>query len=187
MKVLMLDIEVAPNLATVWGIYKQNIAINQLLETSRVLCYAAKWQGDKQLLFESEHSAKPKTAHEDMIWYLWELLNEADVVCHYNGDNFDIPLINREFLKYGYPPPSRYKSIDLLKTVRKNFRFTSNKLDHVCDELGLGRKAQHEGHELWLKCMDGDDRAWKTMEKYNKQDVVLLEKLYDKVLPWVKL
>ena len=31
MKILMIDIEVSPNTAHVWGIYDQNISINQLL------------------------------------------------------------------------------------------------------------------------------------------------------------
>ena len=36
------------------------------------------------------------------------------------------------------------------------------------------------------KCMNKDKEAWKTMEKYNVQDVILLEKVYDKFLPWIK-
>ena len=45
---------------------------------------------------------------------------------------------------------------------------------------------EHEGHELWVKCMNGDKDAWKRMEDYNIQDVVLLEQLYNKLLPWIK-
>lgn len=181
MKLLLLDTEVAPNIATVWGIYNINVAINQLLETSRLMCYAAKWYGKKEILFSSEHFMK----HEDMIKELHALLSEADAVIHYNGNKFDIPIINREFLKYGMSPPDPYKSIDLLKVMRKKFRFVSNKLDHVCQELNIGKKAEHEGHELWLKCMDNNDDAWKRMEEYNKQDIVLLEGLYKKILPWI--
>jgi predicted RNA-binding Zn-ribbon protein involved in translation (DUF1610 family) len=33
--------------------------------------------------------------------------------------------------------------------------------------------------------MAGDERAWRLMEKYNKQDVVLTEKLYDALRPWI--
>lgn len=181
MKRLMIDVEVAPNLATLWGIYNQNVGINQLLETSRVMCFTAQWYGDKHAYFGSEYDM----GHEEMIVSLHELLDEADAVIHYNGKKFDIPVINREFLKYGMHPPSPYKQIDLMLTVKKNFRFVSNKLDHVCDELGIGRKASTGGHELWLKCMDGDPKAWKTMEKYNIQDVLLLEELYERLLPWI--
>jgi DNA-directed RNA polymerase subunit RPC12/RpoP len=34
--------------------------------------------------------------------------------------------------------------------------------------------------------MDKDSAAWSRMEKYNIQDVILLEKLYYKLLPWIK-
>ena len=34
--------------------------------------------------------------------------------------------------------------------------------------------------------MNGDKDAWKRMEKYNIQDVVLLENLYGHLLPWIK-
>jgi predicted SprT family Zn-dependent metalloprotease len=33
--------------------------------------------------------------------------------------------------------------------------------------------------------MNGDDAAWRLMERYNKQDVVLLEKLYYRMMPWI--
>lgn len=181
MKRLLIDVEVAPNLATIWGIFNQNIGINQLLETSRVLCYTAQWYGEKQAYFGSEYDM----GHEDMINSLHELLDEADAVIHYNGKRYDVPVINREFLKYGLIPPSPYKQIDLMQVVKKNFRFVSNKLDHVCDELGIGRKSSTGGHELWLKCMDGDPKAWKIMEEYNIQDVALLGALYEKLVPWI--
>lgn len=181
MKLAFIDVEVAPNIATIWGIWNQNIGINQLQETSRILCYTAKWYGDRHSWFGSEYDM----GHKGMIQSLWQILDEADVVCHYNGKRFDIPVINREFLKYGLTPPSPYKQIDLLMTVKKQFRFVSNKLDHVCDELGIGKKLAHAGHELWLQCMAGDAKAWKTMEKYNIQDVELIVELYEKLRPWI--
>ena len=33
--------------------------------------------------------------------------------------------------------------------------------------------------------MAGKEKAWNLMRKYNKQDVVITEKLYDKLLPWI--
>ena len=181
MKLLFLDVELAPNLATVWGIWNQNIGINQLLETSRILCFSAKWYQDNKIIFFGEY----EHTQEEMLEKLYTLMNEAEVICHYNGDKFDIPVINRELFLLNIKPPTSYKSLDLLRTVRKRFRFVSNKLDHITRELGLGQKVKHEGHELWLKCMDKDPKAWAKMEKYNKQDIILLERLYKRVLPWI--
>lgn len=182
MKILLLDIESSPNTAHVWGLWQQNVSINQLMESSYVLCYAAKWLGEKEVKFDSVHQSRPKT----MLKGIHGLLNDADAVVHYNGTKFDIPTLNKEFLLHNFNPPSPYKQIDLLRVVRSNFRFPSNKLDYVAQRLNLGKKHEHEGHELWVKCMNGDKDAWKRMEKYNIQDVVLLESLYGTLLPWIK-
>lgn len=182
MKILLLDIESSPNTAHVWGLWQQNVSINQLMESSYVLCYAAKWLGEDDIHFDSVHQSKPKA----MLKGIHVLLDEADAVVHYNGTKFDIPTLNKEFLLHGFNPPAPYKQIDLLRVVRSNFRFPSNKLDYVAQRLGLGKKHEHEGHDLWVKCMNGDKDAWKRMESYNIQDVVLLESLYSSLLPWIK-
>ena len=117
---------------------------------------------------------------------MWKLLEEADAVVHYNGEKFDMPILNREFILNDIPPPSPYHHIDLLKVVRRRFRFTSNKLDYVAQQLDLGAKIQHSGMELWKGCMDMEDKSWKIMERYNKQDVRLLPKLYKLLLPWIQ-
>jgi DNA polymerase elongation subunit (family B) len=182
MKILHLDIESSPNTAHVWGLWQQNVSINQLMESSYVLCYAAKWQDEEDIYFDSVHQSKPKA----MLKGIHGLLDSADAVVHYNGTKFDIPTLNKEFILHGFNPPSPYKQIDLLRVVRSNFRFPSNKLDYVAQRLNLGKKHEHEGHELWVKCMNGDKDAWKRMEDYNIQDVVLLEQLYHKLLPWIK-
>lgn len=182
MKLLFLDIETAPALASVWGLFKENIPLDRLIESGYTLCWAAKWQGERDVYFSSIHEKSvPK-----MLAGIRDLLNEADAVVTYNGDRFDLPTLNREFIKYGILPPSPYKKIDVLKTVRQQFRFQSNKLAFVAEELGLGSKADTGGYATWVGCMDGDEKSWTKMEKYNKQDVKLLEKLYLKVLPWIK-
>lgn len=178
MKILCLDIETSPNTAHVWGLFKQTVSIKQLMESSRVMCWAAKWVGDRKVTFCKEDDP-------EMLLKLHALLDEADAVIHYNGTKFDIPTVNKEFALTGLLPPEPYKQIDLLKVVRHKFKFPSNKLDYVAQQFGVGQKHAHEGHELWVKCMAGDASAWKRMEKYNKQDVVLLERLYERVLPWI--
>jgi len=181
MKVLFLDIETAPNLVYAWGLYDQDISINQVVEPGYTLCWAAKWEGKKEIMFSSIKGGEQK-----MIRQMWNLLDEADVVVHYNGKKFDIPTLNREFIRLGFVPPTTYKEIDLYRVVRSQFRFTSNKLDFVSQQLGIGAKLQHKGMELWRDCMAGDKKAWKLMERYNKQDVKLLGPLYTKLQPWVK-
>jgi DNA polymerase elongation subunit (family B) len=182
MRILLLDIETAPNVAYVWGLFKENIPLQRLVSSGYVLCWAAKWLGEEEIFFDSVHNSREKT----MLKGIHKLLEEADAVVHYNGSNFDIPTLNKEFLLNGMTPPSSYKQIDLLQTARKQFRFTSNKLDYVANSLGVGKKFKHAGFELWIQCMNQDPEAWQQMEEYNKQDVNLLEKVYEIFLPWIK-
>jgi DNA polymerase elongation subunit (family B) len=132
-------------------------------------------------MFDSVFKSTPK----NMVKRIHKLLDEADVVIHYYGSRFDIPVLNKEIIMHGMTPPAPYKEIDLLKTVRSKFRFTSNKLDYVAQRLGLGKKHETD-FKLWVDCMNKDPKAWKKMERYNRQDVKLLEKLYVKLLPWIK-
>lgn len=179
-KILILDIETAPNKVWTWGLFKQNISINQIDEPGYTMCWAAKWLGKSRVMWESIHH------HDDFIKTIWELLNEADIVIHYNGCKFDIPVLNKEFILADLGPPAPFQEIDLYKTCRSRFRFASNKLDYVSQVLGVGKKLSHKGMELWEGCMNNHGPSWAIMKRYNKQDVVLLEPLYKKLKPWIQ-
>jgi DNA polymerase elongation subunit (family B) len=181
MKILLVDIETAPNLAHVWSLWQQNVGLAQLMESGYTLCWSAKWLGEKEVFYSSIRHGKKK-----MVRDIHKLMQEADAVCTYNGNKFDIPILNKDFLLNNLPPPPPSKSIDLLRVVKGKFRFPSNKLAYVSKALGIGSKVEHSGHELWVRCMNGDQQAWTTMEKYNKQDVRLLESLYTRLKPWIK-
>ena len=181
MKILFLDIETAPNKAYVWGLFDQNISHDQVEESSYILCWSAKWYGKPKSYFAS---AEHKTRQE-VLEPIYALLNEADIVVHFNGKKFDIPILNREFVKHGMTPPSPYRQIDLLQVVRRAFRFESNKLAYVTEALGLQGKMHHEGFQLWVGCMNGNRQAWKTMGAYNRRDVTILEPLYERLRPWI--
>jgi DNA polymerase elongation subunit (family B) len=138
------------------------------------------WEGKREIQYGSIRDGETS-----MLQNVWELLDEADAVVHYNGTKFDIPILNREFVRNGMSPPSHFHEVDLLKTVRKQFRFESNKLDYVCQRLGLGGKVKHKGMSLWFGCMEGKLSDWKVMERYNKRDIKILKKLYKYLLPWI--
>jgi DNA polymerase elongation subunit (family B) len=182
LKILLLDIETAPNVVHVWGLWQQNVGINQIMDSGYILCYSAKWYEKDDIVFDSVFQSSPKS----MLKGIHKMLDEADAVISYNGIKFDLPTLNKEFLLYGFQPPSPYKQIDLLRTARSQFRFPSNKLDYISQSLGLGNKVHHRGHQLWIDCMNKKPKAWKEMEEYNIQDVVLLEKVYEKLKPWIK-
>lgn len=181
-KILTIDIETRPNLAYVWGMWDQNVGLNQVEEFGTVFSWAAKWHGERKVEFASDHH----DGHKKMIKRAWELIDEADAVVGYNSKAFDMKHLNREFVLAGYPPPSPYADIDLINVVRQRFKFSSNKLQHVATQLGIGSKIQHDGFDLWVRCMQNDPKAWALMKKYNVQDVRLTEEVYDRLLPWIK-
>ncbi len=185
--ILLLDIETFPNVGYSWGKWEQNII--EFLRNWYVLCFAYKWVGEKKInvvALSDFRGYKPGGDDRKLVERLKELLDRADIVIAHNGKKFDIKKINTRFIQYGITPPSPYLVIDTLQIARQNFSFNSNKLDDLGRDLGIGRKMEHEGFPLWLRCADGDKKAWYKMKKYNKMDIILLEKLYLKERPWLK-
>lgn len=181
MRVLTLDIENSPALAYVFGLFDQNIGLAQIEQPGQVISVAYKWFDEDEVHFVSDYH----DGHDVMIRVLWGLLDEADIVIGYNSKNFDIKHLNREFLEAGLGPPSSFKHIDLLLVVRQVFKFLSNKMDYIVQRLGLGAKTTHSGMKLWVDCMKNDPEAWALMKKYNMQDVIITERLYDRVRAWI--
>lgn len=183
MRILAWDLECSPHLVYTFGLWNQNIGINQIKEPSRVMCFAARW-ADKPKnsieFFSDFHHG-----HEQMVHEAWTRLDDADALLSWNGPGFDTKQMNREFELLGLGPPSPVREIDLMKAAKKRFYFPSNKLDWVSQELGVGEKVKHEGMDLWLKCMAGDPAAWARFKRYNEQDVHLLVELHERLLPWL--
>lgn len=181
MRILTLDVETSPNLAYVWGMRNQFIAINQLEQSSEMLCWAAKWRGEDAVHCASSfHNGKSV-----MLQSLHAMMEEADIIVTFNGERFDLPVINQEFLFAGIKPPKPYMSVDLYRTVSRRFRTPSNKLDYWLKRLGLEGKTDTGGFELWKQCMLGVPEAWDHMQKYNADDVIRAEEMMEKILPWI--
>lgn len=182
MKKLFLDIETSPHVAYVWKLFDENISLEQLIEPTRTICVAWKFDGDDSTDFAAEWE---KGGHERMIKEVWRQIDEADAIVHYNGASFDEPHLSREFLEYGLDPPSRPQTIDLFKTIKHRFRFASGKLQHVSDVLAIREGKIKTDFTLWSRVLDGDSGARAEMEEYNREDVELLVDLYGALLPWI--
>lgn len=181
-KILVLDIETKPNTVYTWGLFNQNVGLPQIKEAGGPICFAAKWVGEKSVFFHAEWQ---EGGHKAMVEAAHALISEADAVVTYNGDKFDLTKLTGEFLLAGLAPPPPPTSIDLYKTIRK-MGFTSGKLGYVGPLLGLGGKVENAGFSLWVKVMAGNPVAQKAMERYCVGDVKLTEKLYVRVLPYIR-
>lgn len=187
-RVLLLDIETAPILGYAWGLHDQNIGLNQIKQDWFVISWAAKWLDQRRVLYKDQRYSKDKSNDKALVKAIWELIDEADILITQNGKRFDIKKLNARFVKHGLKPPSSFRHIDTLQLAKKHFAFTSNKLEYMSDQLCSKHKKRKVrkfiGFELWKECLSGNMEAWKEMEKYNKKDVLSLEELYKKLIPW---
>lgn len=186
-KILIYDIETTPLISYTWGLYEQNVI--KVKEDWHMLSFAYKWLGDTKVTVKAlpmyKGYEKNKDSDKLLCEDLWKLFDEADVLVAHHGDAFDMKKSNARFIIHGMTPPSPYKTIDTKKVAKKYFKFESNKLDDLGKYFGLGEKLETGGFSTWLGCMAGDMEMWKKMIKYNRQDVVLLEKIYLRMRDWM--
>lgn len=180
-KILALDIETRPAVVYAWKLFDVNVAVNQIVEVSRIICVAATWVGEDKAYFFADWLPGGRTA---MLAGIYNMMAEADAVITYNGDKFDLTKLRGEFLLEGFPPLPPLTSIDLYKTVKK-LGFQSGKLEFIGPFLGLGDKVKHEGFSLWTKVMEGDKAAQERMQNYCIGDVILTVKLYLLIRPYI--
>ena len=186
-RVLYYDIETAPSLGYVWRKWQTDVI--DFESDWYIMCVAWQFEGDKKptvmALPDTKEYRKDPEDDRGLVSALWRLFDEADVVVAHNGDHFDQKKTRARMLIHGFDPPSPFQSIDTLKAARRTFSFTSNRLGDLGQTLGLGAKVETGGFGLWRGCMQGDEKAWKQMRRYNVQDVTLLRDVYLKLRPWM--
>jgi hypothetical protein len=180
-KKLFIDIETTPHVAFVWKLFDENVGLSQLIEPTRMLCVAWRFD-DGEMEFAAEWE---RGGHARMVKRVYAAVDEADALVHYNGASFDEPHLNREFLQAGLNPPTRAQTIDLYRAIKGKFRFASGKLEYVARAMELREGKLKTDFSLWKRVMDGEPEARAEMEAYNKEDVELLVDLYDELLPWI--
>lgn len=187
-KILVIDIELSPLMSYTWGLFDQNIGLNQVQKDWNIIAVAAKWLAEPKMYYWDLRGKKDTTDDRDILKEVWKLLDEADIVVGQNSKSFDTKKLNARFVLNGMKPPSSYKHLDTLCMARKHFGFTSNKLEYLTGQLCTKYKksdhAKYPGMELWKQCMIGNQEAWKEMKIYNIYDVLSTEELYGKLAPW---
>lgn len=187
-KVLLYDIETSPHIGYTWNKWETDVI--EFIKEKQIISFAWKWLGEKEVhvlslpMFKTYR--KNRDDNRELVTALHKLISEADITCGHNVASFDDKVSNAEFVLHGLTPPPPHKQIDTLRIAKRHFKFSSNKLGDLAVRLGLGSKVPHSGFALWRGCLDGDPKSWRLMEKYNKGDVVLLEKVYFKLRPWME-
>jgi hypothetical protein len=179
-RILFLDIETKPAIIASFGIREQNISYKQILKDGGTICVGLGWGNERKVRVVSEW----ENGYQGMLSEVHAALSECDAVATYNGARFDIPKLMGNFLLAGMKPPPPPTQIDIYKTVKK-MGLICSKLDYIAPQLGLGSKVKHDGLEMWLKVMDGDEGARRKMARYCAGDVRLLKAVYERVKPFI--
>lgn len=185
--VLVLDIETSPIIVSSWRIHKVILNADNVIRDWHLLTYAVKWLFEPEIYSGRQTSKEAIKGDDSRIANdVWGFVEKADVIIAHNGVRFDIPKLNTRFFANNIMPPSPFVQIDTLKVFQSQMLNTSNKQGELCKKYGFSQKVEHEGIEMWHKCINGDEEALKKMEEYNKGDILGLEELYVAVRPWIK-
>jgi DNA polymerase elongation subunit (family B) len=182
-KRLFFDIETSPNIGLFWTAgYKLNISPDSIIKERAIICICYKWAGDDKIYsLQWDNNQDDKKLLEKFIL----VANEADEIVGHNGDRFDLPWIRTRCLYHRIPVFPNYSTLDTLKSARSKFKFNSNKLDYIAKFLGIGQKT-HTGYDLWKKVvLDKDKESLDYMVEYCKNDVELLEKVYNEMSTYI--
>lgn len=183
-RILFIDIETAPNIVTSWSLWIEGmLSHDNLIQERYIICASWKWAHEKYVNAISINPNDP-TNDLEVIRTLHDVISSADAVVAHNGDKFDMRWIHARVLFYKLPPLPPVIQIDTKKIAKSKFYFNSNRLDYLAQYLGVGKKIRTE-YDLWKGCMKGDVNSINKMIKYNKHDVLLLEKVFKILKPYV--
>lgn len=179
---LFFDIEVSANIVFSWGIgNKVHLGHDTIIKERSIICICWKWEHEEKV-----HALTwNKGDDSELLKKFSKIVDSADEVVGQNGDNYDIKFLRGRCIYNNIPVSPKFNSIDTLKWARSGFRFNSNKLDYMGEFLGMGKKIKTD-YDLWKKIMlHNDPKAMKLMVDYCKQDVALLEKVYNRLKVYV--
>lgn len=187
-KIIAFDFETSPAKGYFFGnIWETNII--EIIEYEQILCVAWMEQGSGKVSVKGQDDFKgyKKGVLNDkaLVEFFRPIIEEADIVTAHNGDRFDLTVFNTRLLAHGLKPIPAKKSLDTKKIAKNKFHLPSNKLDHICDFLGIGGKLSTT-KDLWMGCEKGIEKDWKYMKKYCAHDVKLQSQVLEIILPFTK-
>lgn len=184
-RLLFIDVETIPNMGLFFDTFSEKSIPLEFIIKPKAICTIA-WK------FSDETEATVICAHEPyndkgILEQILPIFEKADYVVWHFGEGFDRKFIEGRLWINGLPPLPPRASIDTYKLAKNKFGKTlnSNRLDHLAMLLGVGRKNKTDA-SLWVKCANGDLDAMREMAEYNKQDIVLLEAVYNELCGNIK-
>lgn len=182
-KRLFFDIETSPNIGFFWTSgYKLNIPYSNIIKERSIICICYKWEGEDEVYsLNWDNNQDDKKMLEQFV----KVANTAEELTGHNSDKFDLPWILTRCLFHKIPMFPVYNTIDTLQHSRRKFKFNSNRLDYIAKYLGFDGKTDTD-FDMWKSIVLSDDReALAKMVEYCKNDVIILEKVYNELSKYV--
>lgn len=188
--IILWDLETLPDMAEVMKVFPSiGMWPGRTFKSTinSIICFGYKRLGEDKAQcinawdFDQEHPNDDAA----LVAVAYEILKDADCIVTHNGKKFDVKVLNTRLLKYGYPPLPKIPHADT-KVIAKRINLYSNKLGDVSKFLGGESKLENGGWNLWVEVMNGDKNARKLMTEYCKQDVEVLEQVYNGLRPLMK-
>ena len=181
MRIGLLDLEVAPNIAVTWGIHDQTLRYSDLISEWFIISMQYQLLEDKKVSYISVLNDKKrfkKNYRDDyaVVKRAYDFLQEVDVIVGHNIKNYDLKKLKAKFLEHKLPPIEMPFVVDTLVWARK-YGFTSRKLGDLCKKLELTQKLSHEPGDFILAAQGNVD-AIKRIVKYGIGDIPTLKDLY---------
>lgn len=188
-RVLFLDIETAPLMSYVWGLWNNNVPLNMIHSDWFILGFAVSWGDSEEVKYYDNRNAEDIEDDSSLMEKLWYYLDQADIVVGHNARKFDIKKIKARMLKHDFIPFSTVRMYDTMDMAKRNFALTSNKLEYIAslispEDLQKSKHSEFAGFELWKELLNGNERAWDEMGDYCKQDVAVNKDIFWKLYQW---
>jgi uncharacterized protein YprB with RNaseH-like and TPR domain len=163
-----LDIE-ASNLKANWGI---------------MLSWCIKPRGEKDIIESVITKDEIFNYNFDyrVTGELMDAMTDFDILVTYYGTGFDIPFMRTRALYHGFEFPE-FGSIyhwDLYYKVRSKLKLHNNRLETATKFFDIEGKTHLEPEQM-IRARYGDPESLKWLLHHNQEDVIILEKLHEKL------
>lgn len=113
---------------------------------------------------------------------LWDMIDKADMLITFNGDHFDIPLLNKYYKKAGRGDLTKIRSLDLLKEIRNAYG-RRMKLTQIAEgTFGIPKSGDGLEAVAWWRNGEIDK-----IKKYCIEDVRITKDVYEYAMKNKKL
>jgi len=151
-----------------------------------VIMVGYKWAHEKEAKIDViRHHDLRRFDDRELLTRFSRRFEKADICVAHFGSVFDRRFIQGRLLINKLPPIPPTRMRDTCMIARSAANFSSNRLKHLAKILSLkNQKLDNNWPIAWFRVMQGDMKHLHALANYCKGDVLALEDLYNRLLPF---